>query len=163
VKTIFLDIDGVLCTRRAWSNRPEGWTQDMPGEFHLPVQRMFEDWLIENPEVRIVLSSTWRLTRNPDKLPFGWKFRIGKESPIILEKIIDTTPRHVDCFRGREIQEWLDSHPEVTQFAILDDDSFDQIHTRNFVLVNRQFGMTRENLKDVSKILSLSSSSNPVR
>lgn len=32
------------------------------------------------------------------------------------------TPHRNDGSRGREIKDWLDLHPEVTSFKILDDD-----------------------------------------
>lgn len=147
----------MLCTRRAWSNRPDNWKTGTPGEFYLPAQKMFEDWLESNPDVDIVLSSTWRIGKNPNSFPFGWKFRIGKESKIILDRIVDVTPRLGGDLRGAEIKAFLDTHPEIEKYAIIDDDS-DMLpeQKQNFIQTRCSIGMTRATLQSVEEILGIS-------
>jgi len=154
MKVIFLDIDGVLVTRRAWSNQPEDWVRLDKGEFHKPVIEMFEEWLTAHPDVKIVLSSTWRKL-SEDYGILHWKQRIGKESPLLLSRIIDTTPIG-DSLRGFEISEWMRAHPEVTKFCIIDDES-DMLAVQKHFLVQTKdsIGLTRAHLKRVEELLDV--------
>lgn len=111
MKVIFLDIDGVLNSVRtavAYGGYPHSLK---PGSgFDWVAIRMIRG-LCEATGVRVVLSSAWRL--NNDFRDVGKAFELP---------IIDRTPSLLGP-RGIEIQAWLDAHPEVERFAILDDDS----------------------------------------
>lgn len=147
MKVIFLDIDGVLNTRRGWSNRPKGWKYGVDRELHDKVVKLFEDFLVENCDVKLVLSSTWRRMPN-------WKQRLQKESLIISNRIIDVTPI-LDTARGEEIKDWLGRHPEVTKYAIIDDDSdiLDE-QLPFFVQTTFAIGLTKAHVKQLEEILS---------
>jgi hypothetical protein len=120
IKVIFLDIDGVL------NVIPQGY-DEFGGIFH----SNFVDNLrriIDETGAKIVISSTWRfggLQRMKDM----WEFR------NLPGEVIDIT---IDCYelvkegrfeyydeveRGHEIQEWIDTHPNIERFVILDDDN----------------------------------------
>lgn len=146
MKVIFLDIDGVLNTRRGWSNRPKGWRYGLDRELYGKVVEIFEDFLVENPDVKIVLSSTWRRMPN-------WKSRLKKESLIIYNRIIDVTPI-LDKDRGLEIKDWMDRHPEVTKYAIIDDDS-DMLDEQLpfFVHTTFKLGLTKAHIKHLEELL----------
>ena len=59
-----------------------------------------------------------------------------------------------DQERGNEIQEWLDNHPEVEQFMILDDDS-DMIHlTHKLVKTDNLWGLTLEKVAEALDVLN---------
>jgi len=158
-KVIFLDLDGVLATRRAWSNLPEGYDrkEGIPGEFHAPVIAMFEKWLEENPDVDIVLSSTWRLGKPNTRYPYMyWKNRIGKESKILVSRIIDVTRSDLPGDRRDEILEWVSRH-NVERYVVIDDDSFEFTGTDVepfFVNTHGSIGLTRADLQNVSSLLS---------
>jgi len=120
MKVIFLDIDGVL------NVIPKGRDR-FGGTFH----KEFEDnlkMIIDCTGAKIVISSSWRFD-GLDHMKAMWDYR------KLPGEVIDCTP---DCAqlvsaekfkfldeveRGHEIQEWLDQHPEVTGFVIIDDDS----------------------------------------
>lgn len=112
MKVIFLDIDGVL------NVIPQG--QDKYGGiFH---QHFVDNlaWIIQETGAKIVVSSSWRHS--------GLQFILDMWRDRDLPgEVVDITGDRLDldCFsfqRGVEIQEWLDVHPEVTKYVILDDD-----------------------------------------
>lgn len=118
MKTIFLDIDGVLNVDYA--------DRDQFGHIFRDeyVQNLKE--IIEKTEAKIVISSTWK-DKGIERMLDLWKER------NLPGEIIDITPDCVDVCeatnivyydqvkRGHEIKLWLDRHPEVTQYVILDD------------------------------------------
>lgn len=131
MKVIFLDIDGVL-------NVISQGHDEYGSLFH----KHFEDNLrhiIEQTGAKIVISSTWRMS-GLKQMQAMWKHR------NLAGEVIDCTPhcaqlvnaqkfKHYDeVERGHEIQEWLDEHPEVTNYVILDDDN-DMLFTQseNFI------------------------------
>ena len=118
MKTIFLDIDGVLNVDYA--------DRDQFGHIFRDeyVQNLKE--IIEKTGAKIVISSTWK-DKGIERMLDLWKER------NLPGEIIDVTPDCVDVCeatnivyydqvkRGHEIKLWLDRHPEVTQYVILDD------------------------------------------
>jgi methionine--tRNA ligase beta chain len=118
MKTIFLDIDGVLNVDYA--------DRDQFGHIFRDeyVQNLKE--VIEKTGAKIVISSTWK-DKGIERMLALWKER------NLPGEIIDVTPDCVDVCeatdiiyydqvkRGHEIKLWLDRHPEVNQYVILDD------------------------------------------
>ncbi len=120
MRIIFLDIDGVL------NVIPQG-----RDEFGSIFHKHFEDnlkYIIDSANAKIVITSTWR-TDGLDKMQAMWKKR------GLAGEVIGCTPNcaqlvnaqkfkfYDEVERGHEIQEWLDEHPEVTNYVILDDDN----------------------------------------
>lgn len=111
MKVIFLDIDGVLN-----SHRSAVAFGGMPFDVHAHRGRFDEiairliGGIAEVSGAQIVLSSSWRNDTN-------WE-QIG---PALGLAIVDRTPSMLGP-RGREIAAWLAAHPEVTAYAIVDDD-----------------------------------------
>jgi len=112
MKVLFLDIDGV-CNSATWvkqGNNP--WHGTDPAAVKLVRQ------IIAETKCLVVLSSTWRLY---------------PEARAVVKRdvchFIDTTKdmqagaKRGVVERGIEVQEWLDRHPAVEQYAILDDDA----------------------------------------
>lgn len=104
-KVIFLDVDGVMTSvRTGWHN----WDIYAVS---------FLKWACEMSGTKIVISSTWRYNRNrdffeaifPNLIHDDWK------TPNDLSNF------DIKC-RGDEIKIWLDRHPEVDTYVILDDD-----------------------------------------
>jgi len=118
MKTIFLDIDGVLNVDYA--------DRDQFGHIFRDeyVQNLKE--IIEKTGAKIVISSTWK-DKGIERMLALWKER------NLPGEIIDVTPDCVDVCeatdiiyydqvkRGHEIKLWLDRNPEVNQYVILDD------------------------------------------
>lgn len=108
-RILFLDIDGVVnCAKTAQRHR---------GVIGIDPYMAFKvGQIVLETGCEIVLSSTWRL---------------GKESREEVARqvypFIDITPNlwtpKEKKVRGDEIQDWLNRHPEVEKYAILDDDS----------------------------------------
>jgi hypothetical protein len=113
VKVLFLDIDGVLNSHRtaiAFGGYPHevtGYHREMFDEVALALVR----GIVKASGSQIVLSSSWRLTHHHDL--------VGKHLDL---PIVDRTPSLIGE-RGKEIKAWLDSHPQVKCYAIVDDDS----------------------------------------
>jgi hypothetical protein len=114
-KVLFLDVDGVIWTVPGVIYHRETHGERMPEHELDPVRLMLLQHLCKKvPDLKIVISSTWRLGTPLDKFTeyFG---------PIIGSRIIGKTPV-LDRDRGREIKAWLDKNP-TDIWAIVDDDS----------------------------------------
>lgn len=103
MKVLFLDIDGVVNSRNT-TNFNDLWPLD-------PYMAFLIGRIQLQTGCEIVLSSSWRY--HPDGLE-----TVSKR----IVKPLDTTPK-LNGSRGEEIQAWLDVHPEVDTYAILDDDT----------------------------------------
>jgi hypothetical protein len=143
VKVLFLDIDGVLNSTRtcvAFGGYP--MELEHIGAFDQVAIRLLQRFC-DSSGVQIVLSSAWRLYNTPDE--------VGSALGL---PIIDRTPYNNGRARGTEIQDWLDAHPEVEAYAIVDDDS--DMMTKQlpyFVKTNGHEGMTWECFSKLCEIL----------
>lgn len=137
MKVIFLDIDGVLNSTKTCVA-----TGGYPMELS---HRAAFDWmaikllqrLCDSSGVQIVLSSAWRKHCKFQEVAAAF------ELPIIGA----TQNSSPDGYqRGYEIRDWLRGHPEVTQYAIIDDDP-DMLDEQMefFVHTNGHEGMTWDN------------------
>ncbi len=112
MKVLFLDIDGV-CNSAAWVRRGNNpWNGTDPDAVKL-VRR-----IIKETGCKVVLSSTWRL--------YPVSRQVVKRDVchfIDVTKDMQRGGKWGITDRGYEVQEWLDRHPAVTQYAILDDNS----------------------------------------
>lgn len=131
MKTIFLDIDGVLwtvgwsiyCNRKFEKRQYEEWD---------PICSSNLQWVLDEAKeqsvpVQIVISSMWRIGRDLTELK-----RIAEKSGIDPNAVVGVTPvfrgREFDTERGHEIQAWMDKNNVLPEdIAIIDDDS-DMVH-----------------------------------
>lgn len=135
MKVIFLDIDGVLRTKRSMLARKRAY---MPGEFGKVIITDFDvecvdrlRCVVEATGAEIVVSSSWRNGDNWLSLllaSFAWAH--WADPPII-----DRTPHLIqptfpagyhDAHRGDEIERWLKTEAPkevITRYAIVDDDA----------------------------------------
>ena len=106
--------------------------------------------IIEATNAEIVLSSSWRWYKETrDKIHHQLRQK-GID-------FVDTTPREIDITmsRGAEIKAWLDNHPEVEKFVILDDDELQiEEYLPYHVKTNFKYGLTREEAAEAIKILN---------
>lgn len=139
-KILFLDIDGVLNSIKWYKKR----THPKNGGFELDPEAMaLFDQIVEETDCKVVLSSTWRLSRY-------WKERLEAQG-LNTNSIIDRTerlPRPVNtgieyCERGKEVKAWLEKHPEVKVYAILDDDA-DFLPEQPLFKTTWEEGLTKE-------------------
>ena len=124
MKIIFLDIDGVLNSQRTCVAN-----NGYPHDFLPSSMEMFDHVAIklirkacELSGASIVLSSTWRIMHTVHEVANG----------LDLPVFDKTTTK--DGRRGKQIQEWIDKNPQVTNYAIIDDDSdMEPSQQNNFV------------------------------
>ncbi len=142
MKVIFLDFDGVLNSIQSsvfWHNkRDQGkWENEMylqwPGTLKEYISMEFDPIALSNveelvrqvPDIKIVVSSTWRHGETVESLK-----KILSPAKLVSDAIIDVTPSfRRPSVRGDEIQDWLNRHPEVDNYVIIDDDS-DMLETQ---------------------------------
>ena len=129
MKVLFLDIDGVL------NKRSDGEVITETDSIYTVNRVLLEHLhkIVEDTNCKIVLSSTWRIFK--DGIEFLEEY--GQ-----LE-IFDVTKRIHNGRRGEEIQVYLDEHPDVESYAIVDDDS-DMLDSqlRNFFQTDPLHGLT---------------------
>jgi HAD domain in Swiss Army Knife RNA repair proteins len=157
---VFLDMDGVLSTRRAYSAAMEAeknglMVRPVPDRWiDADAMTNFND-LIERSGALVVVSSTWRLDHHhTDGSKFldilrrngfvgtlhnDWRTK-DLSHPIAGSVIIQGK------MRGDEVLEWLSRHPDITRYAILDDDC-DFHPTQPHVKSGFEIGLTAEHVE----------------
>lgn len=122
MRVLFLDVDGVLNHRGVF----------VPGNGASPlcekcVERLAR--LVERTSASVVLSSTWRLggkhSEHVQKLKDAGVLNRAHDDWRTIDMPLNDDAIVVPYSqrRGAEIAEWLGRHPEVTRYAIVDDDS----------------------------------------
>lgn len=138
---IFLDIDGVLNSVDSaiafYEWMPKGTreqSEDKLDKVSIGLLRK----LCMVTDAKIVISSTWRMGRVKEDFEeifkrYGWVDFPYYGQTIIGYILFDIGSRT----RGHEIQHWLKEHPEIINYAIIDDDS-DMLpnQLKNFVHVS---------------------------
>lgn len=113
MKVVFLDIDGVLNSTRTCVARG-GYPHDLSDK-HKPRFDWMAVTLIRRAclaaGARVVISSTWRMQFHHQQLGDFFGLPTIDSTPVLGGK------------RGLEIDDWLTRHPDVEEYAIVDDDS----------------------------------------
>lgn len=141
MKILFLDIDGVLNTEITLTS--SSYDSSLMGID--PYRALLIGRIVEATGCEIVISSSWRY--HPESLEVVKK----RVMPFI-----DVTPMNRGLSsRGMEIKQWLDAHPDVTRYAILDD-ATDMLleQSRNFFQCYWNDGLTDEISKRVIRHLN---------
>ena len=159
MKVIFLDIDGVLNSEEFFVERTQNCRYDAyrSAGYSAKMSRSLcsldsvaianLNHLITKTGAKIVVSSTWR---GDD--PFLQEVFAIVGIPVY----IGVTPYTVTRHRGMEIEYWLDKHPEVENYVILDDDN-DMLDKQleHFVQTDAyKRGLSLENVEQAIKILN---------
>lgn len=128
MKVIFLDFDGVLNSSTSFlyeSNRrkvhkEQGIKGPVNQTLSLHCCAALQYVLDKYPEVKIVISSTWR-----ELFDLEWLKAKLAEYHIDSSRVIGKTPKdYARGARGDEIQWWLNEHPEVTHYVAIDDNDW---------------------------------------
>ncbi|MFW0796479.1 HAD domain-containing protein [Gordonia sp. CPCC 205515] len=106
MKALFLDIDGVVNSRR--SSVRHGHLVGIDPTLAGRVRRV-----IAETGCAVVLSSTWRL----------WEENVAEVRAGVTSELYGMTPSIPGSRRGTEVASWLADHPEVTRYAIVDDNA----------------------------------------
>lgn len=143
-KVLFLDIDGVLNSARscyALGGFPHGFDAENKAKFdHVAIALVRK--LCEETGASICLSSSWRIIHSVHECANGLDLPIFGRTPSLSSS------------RGNEIAAWLADHPEVTTYAIIDDDS-DMLpeQRRFFVKTNHYDGLRMSHYGKLKRIL----------
>jgi hypothetical protein len=117
MKVIFLDVDGVLnwaATEHRVKVQFDGIMREYVGFCSVRVQR-FNRIVAAHPDAKIVISSSWR------ELGLDNVIKLLRDAGLQGD-IIDATPIKMGKIsNGTAIRWWLQEHPEVDRFVILDD------------------------------------------
>lgn len=106
--------------------------------------------IIMATDAEIVLSSSWRWYKDT-------RDKVHRQLQAKDIDFVDTTPLEIDTAmsRGMEIKTWLDEHPEVERFVILDDDDLRiQEYIPYHVKTTFRYGLTREKAAEAIQILN---------
>lgn len=158
MKVLFLDIDGVL-NNYNWFSTPD----------YKKLQKQYKDvdyatrmrythidpkcfanlnFLLKSvPELKIVLSSTWRIadiTRDAFNL-------LGKDIDNFNVRFLGYTD--VLKSRGQEIQKWLDRHP-ADAFVIIDDNRDMEHLTHKLMRIDGINGLSKQDVQAAIAILN---------
>jgi hypothetical protein len=151
MRVIFLDIDGVLVTARILK-QPQGRQRCADDACVAALNR-----LLEESKASLVISSLWRFC-GLNKMKAILEFWSVNGSIIGITPDLTRVPTkkgqlYEAVSRGHEIQAWLDEHPEVSAFVILDDEA-DMEHLSPY-LVKTEFerGLTFSDAEKAVNIL----------
>jgi hypothetical protein len=158
MKVIFLDADGVLnCASTTDSIlNPDGTIYKSGGVFVHAWLGLDEDKMvrlariIEATDAKIVLSTTWR--RDPISTLYLLKRMGEKVASQVIGKTPDSDGRAV---RKEEIEAWIQEHPGITQFAVLDDLEYDKLEDfgRSFIQTSSVTGLQDRHVERCIEVL----------
>jgi hypothetical protein len=148
MKVVFLDIDGVLATS---CSTEEGWNVTFDQQTSYGLDRICVGYLNELVEldVKFVLSSTWRIIHS-----LSWNEGFLKLHGF-RGALLSKTPHDHQARRGKEIEKWLNNHPEVTHFAILDDDDDMEPFMHKLVRTTMKTGLGPSHIREIKKLLKV--------
>lgn len=158
MRLIFLDVDGVLNNTqnikkyRLFFRGKRRLLVDVKPVFYF--KKLLKEIEKNNMEVKIVISSSWRV----GSIPADWK-KLFKHYFNNEEIVIGRTP-YLYKDRGIEILELLEIVKEkgdiIDDYIVLDDDIEDiinHINTEKIMKINRRYGLTGKNIKEILKKL----------
>ncbi len=146
MKVIFLDVDGVLNNDATSTRTKQG--AEFVDDFL--IERLKR--LIDETDAAVVMSSSWRYGRNckSHNADFNELIEKLKSHDIDIE---DYTPELHITDKSMEIDEYLQGHPEVENFVILDDDRM-ELHSDHHVRTLNRYGLTDEKVEEAIEILN---------
>ena len=151
------DIDGVLnYTQWYVSDRNPGNLNGQEGDIDpMCVERVLR--IVKETGAKVVISSDWRISWEGTLMRLE---RMGLTRDIVIDKtpeliwtrmsmhdyMLSEEDEGYEFSRGKEIDMWLESHPECTNFVIIDDRmDFTEEQEPHFVKVNPMCGLTDDN------------------
>jgi len=154
MKAIFLDFDGVIT---------------IPPRWYIKADKL--KWIkkiVDETGAKIVVSSSWRASNVEDTI--SKVIRYPKRCPRnrmlnwFIDNLYDVTPWvGLGGGRGGQIQKYLNEHPEIDNYVIIDDDSDmwdSQLY--HFVQTNFEDGITETEANRAIKVLNRLFIQNPM-
>lgn len=120
MRVLFLDIDGVLNSAAYLAANPGAFDRSGPNAYVAmfdPAACARLQVVLDVTGAKVVVSSSMRVVHARATLQ-GFM-----EARGMRVDVLDVTPYGSYSCRGAEIRAWLDEHPEVTAYAVVDDDS----------------------------------------
>ena len=161
MKVIFLDFDGVITT------------YDSKWKINMYKINIIND-ICDKTDAKIVVTSTWRMGYHDDVYACHERLKLYFIKHNYLDNFKDTFDKFIsniigmtECIgglRGDEIKSYMNEHPEVENYVIIDDDSDmcdDQLC--NFVQTDTWDGITERDAKLCVDILNGIKILNPIR
>lgn len=160
MKVIFLDFDGVLNSQGSFVledriRKDNVRRQGVKGKVNESLCHVctsnFQLVLDQYPEAKVVLSTTWRTM-----FSIEWLKEKLASYHVDSSRVIGVTPQHWGDRRGQEIQDWLDEHPEVKHYIVIDDNDWgiSPLHGDRFVKTTWESGMTFQHAVEAIEKLS---------
>ena len=161
MKVIFLDFDGVITTYNS------KWKIDMNNI------KIIND-ICDKTNAKIVVTSSWRIGHRGDVLAFNGYLTQYIIEHNYLDNVQDTFDKFIGNivgmtesiggWRGDEIKLYMNEHPDVKNYVILDDDSdMCDYQLFNFVQTDTYEGITERDAKLCVDILNGTEVINPIR
>jgi hypothetical protein len=161
MKVIFLDFDGVITTYNS------KWKIDMNNI------KIIND-ICDKTNAKIVVTSSWRIGHRGDVLAFNGYLTQYIIEHNYLDNVQDTFDKFIGNivgmtesiggWRGDEIKLYMNEHPDVENYVILDDDSdMCDYQLFNFVQTDACEGITERDAKICVDILNGVEVINPIR
>jgi hypothetical protein len=125
MKVIFLDIDGVLNSEEfaCWCREFPDFVKKGGSNWVDPNAVKMITSLCEECDVKLVISSSRRMFDVKSTIAC---FKHYRDLTSLCKYIVGVTPRNSDDriweSRGEEIQQYLNEHPEIENYVIVDDD-----------------------------------------
>lgn len=154
MKAIFLDFDGVIT---------------IPPRWYIKADKL--KWIkkiVDATEAKIIVSSSWRMCTIEETIEKV--IRYPKRCPHnrmlcwFLDNLYDVTPWvGLGNGRGGQIQKYLNEHPEIENYVIIDDDSDmwdSQLY--HFIQTNFEDGITEAEVNRAIKVLNKLFIQNPM-
>lgn len=162
MKVLFLDIDGVLNSEQwecyahycyQYNMYDNICTSKEPRIAHIETKIddraiMAVNWIINNTQCDIVLSSSWRSTDQNEMNELSTALK----NKGLIKDVFDITPRLIDekydgIRRGSEIQKWLNDNClkyNIESYCIIDDCIHDMLEDQlnNIVTIDFRWGLT---------------------
>lgn len=157
---VFLDIDGVCNHRRLYAELSGKRGQTEPADWLDPACVARVDALCARTGAVVVISSSWR-----EYLQTHERVAEVLASRGLTARVVDGTPRLIDMValaaadpataetRWTEVRAWLDAHPEVTRWVILDDCDWPGFPPARFVRTDIRVGITDDDAERAARVL----------
>ena len=147
-RVVFLDVDGVLHSR--WATKSNYFQPDCMQALHELVDGLAVGTRGRS-DVAIVLTSSWRMLQ----------FQIDMLNDALqhsnIREPVGATPLRGYPTRSDEILSWLEQHPHVTSFVVLDDMDLSLPHkdsfTRFVVRTHEHKGLQKADVRQALEIL----------
>lgn len=161
MKVIFLDFDGVITS------------PDTKWKINMNKINIIND-ICDKTDAKIVVSSCWRIGYLCDVYAFHERLKQYFIKHNYLDNFKDTFDKfisniigmteYIGGLRGDEIKSYINEHPEIENYVIIDDDSdMCDYQLCNFVQTDTWYGITERDAKLCVDILNGIKILNPIR